>query len=38
MKDRNIVIDMEILWNIAVKNIPELKTYCEAIIKEEAGL
>ena len=24
--------DMEILWDIAVKNIPELKNYCEAAI------
>jgi len=28
-------IDMEILWGIALKNIPELKLYCEDIIKEK---
>ena len=27
-------IDVEILWGIAVKNIPELKAYCENILKE----
>ncbi|MCL2080993.1 MAG: DUF86 domain-containing protein [Oscillospiraceae bacterium] len=27
-------IDVEILWGIAVKNIPELKKYCEKILKE----
>lgn len=27
-------VDWEILWNIAVNNIPELKAYCNGIIKE----
>ena len=27
--------DVEILWGIAVNNIPELKVYCESILKEE---
>ena len=28
-------MDMEILWNIATKNVPELKEYCESIVKEK---
>jgi len=27
-------MDLEILWDIAVSNIPELKIYCEDILKE----
>jgi uncharacterized protein with HEPN domain len=26
-------VDMEILWNIAAQNIPELKSYCERILE-----
>ena len=28
-----ISIDWEILWGIAIKDVPELKTYCENILK-----
>jgi uncharacterized protein with HEPN domain len=28
-------MDMEILWDIATNDIPELKTYCENIIEEK---
>ncbi|MCL1829351.1 MAG: DUF86 domain-containing protein [Oscillospiraceae bacterium] len=28
-------IDFEILWIIATSNVPELKAYCESIIKEK---
>lgn len=27
-------VDVEILWNIAVINIPDLKSYCESIIEK----
>jgi len=29
-------MDMEILWVIATVNVPELKSYCESIIEENA--
>ncbi|MCL2056444.1 MAG: DUF86 domain-containing protein [Oscillospiraceae bacterium] len=29
-------LDMEILWGIAVKNIPELKAYCEKILSDKS--
>ena len=28
-------IDLEVMWDIVTKNIPELKEYCESIIKEK---
>jgi len=30
-----ISIDWEILWDIATKDVPELKTYCESIINNK---
>lgn len=29
-------VDMEILWKIATTNIPELKSYCENILKKNS--
>lgn len=28
-------VDMEIIWNTVINKIPELKSYCESIIKEK---
>jgi len=30
-------VDWDIFWNIAINNIPELKTYCACIINEMSG-
>jgi uncharacterized protein with HEPN domain len=31
-------VDMEILWGIATVNVPELKAYCQSIVKDKESV